>query len=297
MILVPTIEGPAGTSSSAIIERAANAVRQRVTGTPTVGIVLGSGLGQLARAVQIDEAIPYAEVPGMPRAAVIGHAGQLLFGEVAGVPCAMLAGRAHFYEGHSMAEATFGVRLLARLGVETLILTNAAGGLNPHYHAGDAMLIADHIFLPGMAGHHPLRGPNDESVGPRFPAMVGAYDAGLRDLAKGVRRASGMGLHEGVYAMVSGPSYETSAELRFLRLAGADAVGMSTCPEVVVARHAGLRVLAISLIANLALHDQPEVLTHDQVVAASEPAATGIEEIVRGVIGSIGRSASAPSGR
>jgi purine-nucleoside phosphorylase len=270
------------------VERAAGVVRRRVSDHPTVGIVLGSGLGQLARAVRIDAAIPYGEVPGMPHAAVEGHAGQLLIGDVEGVPCAMLAGRAHFYEGHSMEDATFGVRLLARLGVETLILTNAAGGLNPDYRAGDAMLIADHLFLPGMAGHHPLRGPNDDSVGPRFPAMVGAYDTELRAHAKGVRRTSGIGLHEGVYAMVSGPSYETSAELRFLRLAGADAVGMSTCPEVVVARHAGLRVLAISLIANLALHDHPEVLTHDQVVAASERAAAGIEEIVRGVIRALG---------
>jgi purine-nucleoside phosphorylase len=253
-----------------------------------VGIVLGSGLGQLASAVEAPVAIPYAVLPGMPSTAVVGHAGQLLIGGVEGVTCALLAGRAHFYEGHSMAEATFGVRLLAALGVVTLILTNAAGGLNPDYTAGDAMLISDHIFLPGMAGFHPLRGPNDDIVGERFPAMVGAYDAGLREMAKKVPRSTGIGLHEGVYCMVSGPSYETSAELRFLRTAGADAVGMSTCPEVVVARHTGLRVLGISLIANVALADQPEVLTHEQVIAASNRAAAGIEEIVRGVIRGLG---------
>jgi purine-nucleoside phosphorylase len=250
------------------------------------GIVLGSGLGDLARSVEAASAISYAEIPGMPQTAVAGHAGLLLLGEVEGVPCALLAGRAHFYEGHSMAEATFGVRLLAALGADTLILTNAAGGLNPAYGAGEAMLITDHIFLPGLAGFHPLRGPNDDHVGPRFPAMVGAYDQRLRALALEAAAELGGALrvHQGVYVMVSGPSYETSAELRFLRLAGADAVGMSTCPEVAVARHAGLRVLGISLIANRALADAPEILDHKDVVAASERAAAGIEGLVRGVL-------------
>ena len=273
-------------ASSDLVEPALAAVRERYAGPVRVGIVLGSGLGRLAGAVAPATTVPYAAIPGMPAPAVAGHAGELLLGEVEGVPCALLAGRAHFYEGHSMAEATFGVRLLAALGAEALLLTNAAGGLNPAFRAGDAMLIADHLFLPGLAGHHPLRGPNDERLGPRFPAMVGAYDAGLRALARAAAEEVGgaPAVHEGVYAMVSGPSYETSAELRFLRLAGADAVGMSTCPEVVVARHAGLRVLGISLIANLALAEAPEILDHREVVAAAERAAAGMEGLVRGVL-------------
>jgi purine-nucleoside phosphorylase len=246
--------------------------------------VLGSGLGQLADAAEGATTIPYAAIPGMPLAAVEGHAGHLVVGRIEGVPCALLRGRAHFYEGHSMAAATFGVRLLGALGVDTLVVTNAAGGLNPAFAPGDVMVIADHIFLPGMAGFHPLRGPNDDRIGPRFPAMVGAYDAELRALALVAAGAAGVRCHTGVYAMVAGPSYETSAELRFLRLAGADAVGMSTCPEVVVARHRGLRVLGISLIANLALPDRPEVLTHEQVVAATRRAAAGVEQIARGII-------------
>jgi purine-nucleoside phosphorylase len=269
------------------VEPALAAVRERYAGPVRVGIVLGSGLGRLAGAVTPAATVPYTAIPGMPAPAVAGHAGELLLGEVEGVPCALLAGRAHFYEGHSMAEATFGVRLLAALGAEALLLTNAAGGLNPAYRAGDVMLIADHVFLPGLAGHHPLRGPNDERVGPRFPAMVGAYDAGLRALARaaaGDDPGGAPAVHEGVYAMVSGPSYETSAELRFLRLAGADAVGMSTCPEVVVARHAGLRVLGFSLIANLALVEAPEILDHREVVAAAERAAAGMEGLLRGVL-------------
>jgi purine-nucleoside phosphorylase len=183
-----------------------------------------------------------------------------------------------------MDEATFGVRLLFALGVRTLILTNASGGLNPDYGVGDLMLIRDHIFLPGMAGFHPLRGPNDEAAGPRFPAMVGAYDAGLRALARAVAADLSLVLREGVYVMVAGPSFETSAELRFLRQAGADAVGMSTCPETVVARYLGMRVLGISLVANLALADQPEVLTHEAVLAGSERAAAHTAALIRGIL-------------
>ncbi|MBI3973732.1 MAG: purine-nucleoside phosphorylase [Chloroflexi bacterium] len=267
---------------------AAAVVRAHVHSEVRIGIVLGSGLGQLAEQVDDTASIPYASIPGMPSTAIAGHTGRLIVGNVEGIRCALLAGRAHFYEGHSMAAVTFGVRLLGALGVNTLILTNAAGGLNPAYQAGDAMLIADHIFLPGMAGFHPLRGPNDDRLGRRFPAMAGAYDTGLRKLALEVPRTTGIRLHQGVYVMVSGPSYETSAELRFLRTIGADAVGMSTCPEVVVARHLGMKVLGISLIANLALPDQTAELTHEEVLAVSARAAAGIEAIVRGVIRRLG---------
>jgi len=276
------------------VEDALAAVLRRSAVRPHVGIVLGSGLGGLVSAAEGADIVPYGEIPGMPVGHVVGHAGRLLLGQIEGVPCALLAGRAHFYEGHDMAAATLGVRLLAALGVETLVVTNAAGGLNPEFEAGDAMLMRDHIFLPGMAGFHPLRGTNDDSVGARFPAMVGAYDESLRGLAREVAAllpAGTVRLREGVYVMVSGPSFETSAELRFLRLAGADAVGMSTCPEVVVARHAGLRVLGISLIANMALADRPEILTHEEVMAASARAAKGIEALVRGVVRRLGVAA------
>jgi purine-nucleoside phosphorylase len=266
------------------VEAALNAVRAQDARVPAVGIVLGSGLGGLADTIGDATAIPYAAIPGMPGSTVPGHAGRLVLGEIGGVVCALLQGRAHFYEGHDMATAAFGVRLLRALGVETLIVTNAAGGLNPEYAAGDLMVLRDHIFLPGMAGFHPLRGPNDEAAGPRFPAMVGAYDAALRRMAREEAARLGVRCHEGVYVMVAGPSYETSAELLFLRAIGADAVGMSTCPEVVVARHAGLRVLGIALIANLALADQPDVLTHDAVVAASRRAAASLAAVLAAVV-------------
>ena len=266
--------------------RAAAAISARLSGRPrpVVAVVLGSGLGALADAVSAPIVVPFAAVSGLTAATVAGHAGRLLFGTLAGVPCAVLQGRLHFYEGHDMATVTFAVRLLHALGIETLILTNAAGGLNPDYRAGDLMLIRDHLFLPGLAGFHPLRGPNDASLGPRFPAMVDAYDARLRALAHTVASARSLTLREGVYAMVAGPSYETSAELRFLRLAGADAVGMSTCPETVVARHAGMRVLGISLVANMALADRPEILTHEQVVVAARESATALSGLIEGVL-------------
>ena len=270
--------------TSASSADAVAAVRAHDARRPAAGIILGSGLGALADSAANATSVPYTAIPGMPAPAVTGHAGRLVVGEVEGVICTMLQGRAHFYEGHDMAQVTFGMRLLAALGVRTLVVTNAAGGINEAFRAGDVMLIADHLFLPGIAGFHPLRGPNDEPAGPRFPAMSDAYDLHLRRLARDAAAAAGVRCHEGVYAMVAGPSYETSAELRFLRAIGADAVGMSTCPEVVVARHRGLRVLGLSLIANLALPDQPEVLTHEAVVAACQQGAAGVEAIVRGVL-------------
>jgi purine-nucleoside phosphorylase len=241
---------------------------------------LGSLAEQQARMV----AIPYAEIPGLPPPGVAGHAGELVVGEREGVRCALLRGRAHFYEGHSMPAATFGIRLLRALGADTLIVTNAAGGLNPDFQEGDAMVLADHIFLPGMAGFHPLRGPNDDSLGTRFPVMANAYDAGLRQWAVEAAQAAGVRCHTGVYVMVAGPSYETGAEIRFLHAAGADAVGMSTCPEVVVARHAGMRVLGISLITNVVAPDRPETGGHEHVLETSRRGAAGIEQIVRAVL-------------
>jgi len=272
------------------IAQAAETVRRRVASgageTPAaqVGLVLGSGLGSLAEAFADASALPYTEISGMPASTVPGHAGQLVLGHLEGVRCAALRGRAHFYEGHSMAASTFGVRLLRALGAHTLIVTNAAGGLNPDFREGDAMVITDHIFLPGLAGFHPLRGPNDDALGERFPLMAGAYDPVLVGHALETALAAGVRCHRGVYAMVAGPSFETGAEIRFLRAGGADAVGMSTCPEVVVARHAGMRVLGLSLITNVVAPDRPETAGHEHVLETSRRGAAGIEQIVRGAI-------------
>ena len=183
-----------------------------------------------------------------------------------------------------MADSTFGVRVMQALGIQTLVVTNASGGINPAYRAGDMMIISDQIFLPGMAGHHPLRGPNDDSVGERFPAIVDAYTPSLRALARKHSAEAGLPWHEGVYVMVSGPSFETSAELHFLRVVGADAVGMSTCAEVIVARHAGTRVLGISLIANLAFPDAPEILTHENVLVGMQAGAVHVTSLVRRIM-------------
>jgi purine-nucleoside phosphorylase len=223
-------------------------------------------------------AIPYADIPGFPLSHVEGHANQLVLGHLGGRAVVAMQGRSHFYEGYSAAEVAFPVRLMQALGVRTLVVSNAAGGLNPDFRTGDLMLVRDHIFLPGLAGHNPLRGPNDASLGPRFPNMGDAYDAELRALAQ---RVAGQTLREGVYVMVAGPSYETPAECAALRALGADAVGMSTCPEVVVARHMGLRVLGISLITNV-LTGQP--VSHQEVLAAADAAAGHFCDLVEAVL-------------
>ncbi len=223
---------------------------------PVISIILGSGLGTLADDVTDATVIPYADIPGFAPSTVVGHAGKLLLGSLSGRPVLVMAGRLHFYEGYSLEQVTFPVRVMHALGIATLLVTNAAGGLNPAYHQGDLMLIADHINLPGMAGNHPLRGPNDERLGPRFPAMNGAYDPALRELARTAAARLNIPLREGVYIFLSGPTYESPAEVRMLRTLGADAVGMSTVPEVTVARHSGMRVLGISTITNEAIADE-----------------------------------------
>ena len=218
---------------------------------PRWGVVLGSGFGEFAAALTEATATPFAAIEGMPAATVAGHRGLLHQGLLDGVPLAILEGRLHGYEGHDPAAAAFPIRLLAALGVGDVLLTNAAGGLNPAFAPGALMLIADHLNLPALAGANPLRGPAEPDL-PRFVAMRGAYDVGLRERARAAAGHLGLPLHEGVYAMVAGPSYETPAELRFLRAAGADAVGMSTAGEAVVARQLGLRVMGLSCIANAA---------------------------------------------
>ena len=254
-------------SLAARLDRAADIVKRRLASPPQVGVVLGSGLGaygdSLARCVKI----PYAEIEGMPRSAVVGHAGNLCLGESGrGVAVACLQGRVHAYEGWDMDDVTFGVRLLAKLGCRAVLLTNAAGGVNASFVAGDLMLISDHLNL---TGRNPLAGLNDDTLGPRFPDMSAAYDPAIRAAALEAARETGTLLREGVYAWLLGPSYETPAEVRMTRLLGADAIGMSTVPEVLVLRHQGVRVGAMSCITNLAAGISPVPLDHSEVEATA----------------------------
>ncbi|GAB4160354.1 MAG: purine-nucleoside phosphorylase [Candidatus Promineifilaceae bacterium] len=267
-------------------ESAAAAVRQRARGKPVIGLVLGSGLSSLADQVEGADVIPYDEIPHWPVTTVAGHAGQVVVGSLAGKQVMILQGRTHFYEGYPMSQVTLAVRVMTLLGVRTLIVTNAAGGINSSFAPGDLMLIRDHLNLPGLAGQNPLRGANDEQFGPRFPDMTQAYDADLRRLALEVAEGLGFRLQQGVYAFVSGPSYETPAELRLLRTLGADAVGMSTVPEVVVARHANMRVLGISSITNMALPDPADgvQLLHSDVLEIGRQIVPRLQQLVYGVI-------------
>jgi purine-nucleoside phosphorylase len=233
------------------IEDAASFLREKVADAPSVMMITGSGLGALADEIHDATSLPYVEIPHLAPTSVLGHAGELVLGELAGKQVALLKGRVHFYEGYSLQRITFPIRVLHRLGAETLIVTNAAGGLRDDFEAGDLMLITDHINLVGMAGFNPLRGPNDRRLGPRFVDMSFAYDLELRSLALAVAEEQGMQLQQGTYVMSSGPTFETPADVRFLRLIGADAVGMSTVPEVIVARHEGMRVLGLSHISNV----------------------------------------------
>ncbi len=272
--------------TSVEIDAAAGYVRGQTGHQPTVGLILGSGLNALADTIDGPDIISTGNIPNWPVSTVPGHAGRLVIGDLEGQTALVLQGRTHFYEGYGMDRVTLPVRVMIALGVKTLIVTNAAGGLNPAFQPGDLMVIRDHLNFPGMAGNNPLRGPNDERYGPRFPDMTAPYDADLRALAHAVAKTEGYTLREGVYAYVGGPSFETPAELRFLQIAGGDAVGMSTAPEVVVARHAGIRVLGISSIANMALPDPTPgvVQTHEEVLAMCEAAVPRLIHVVRGVV-------------
>jgi purine-nucleoside phosphorylase len=257
---------------------------------PTIAIVTGSGLGALADALADAVTIPYADIPDFPRTTVEGHTGELRLGTLRDQPVCILRGRTHFYEGYTPQQATFYVRVLRALGVETLILTNAAGGLNPKFVAGDLMLINDHINMVGMAGFNPLYGPNDTTLGPRFPAMNPAYDPTLRKLAKTIASELGILLHEGIYAAVAGPSFETAAELRMLRLLGGDAVGMSTANETIVAVHSGMKVLGLSLISNPATGEPADERftaeeLHHEVLEAGQKAAPKMIRLIEEVVG------------
>jgi len=268
------------------IEEAASAIRQQLSQQPAVGLVLGSGLSSLAEAVAAPDIIDYDEIPHWPASTVPGHSGRLVNGRLEGQQVLVMQGRAHYYEGYGMHQITFPVRVMNALGIETMILTNAAGGINPDFSAGDLMLIRDHLNFPGMAGWNPLRGPNDDAAGPRFPDMTHPYDAELRELAHAVAAGLDLTLQEGTYAYVAGPSYETPAELRFLKGAGADAVGMSTVPSVVVARHAGLRVLGISTITNIVnLDPRPEqTTTHEEVLEVGALVVPRLTRLLHGVL-------------
>jgi purine-nucleoside phosphorylase len=266
------------------IDETTQAIRERIPYTPAVAIILGSGLGALADAVQDATTIPYSALPNWPVSTVIGHTGRLVIGRMAGINVLVMQGRAHYYEGYSMAQVTLPVRVFQRLGVATLIVTNAAGAVNPAYAPGDLMLLSDHLNLIGMAGLSPLRGPNLDEFGPRFPDMSQAYDRNLRMLAQQTVTQAGIPVHEGVYACLAGPSFETPADLRFLRAIGVDAVGMSTVPEVTVARHGGTRVLGISGISNKANLDGDTLTTHEEVLAAGKILAPRMTTLVGAVL-------------
>ena len=266
------------------IDRVTAVVRSKIKSQPRVGLILGTGLGGLAEAIEKPVIIPYSEIPEWPVSTVQGHAGRLVAGGLDGQTLLVMQGRVHFYEGYDMAQVTLPVRVMQRLGIEILIVTNAAGAINPGYQPGDVMLITDHLNLAGMAGLNPLIGPNLDEFGPRFPDMSQAYDRPLCDLARKVARENSVLLHEGVYVGLSGPSFETPADLRFLRTSGADTVGMSTVPEVTVARHGGTRVLGFSGISNKANLDGNTITSHEEVLAAGKDIVPKLETLIRGVL-------------
>jgi purine-nucleoside phosphorylase len=269
------------------IDEAADAIRKRTSYRPRVGLILGSGLNSLADSVHKPDIIPYGELPNWPVSTVQGHAGRLVIGELEGQTALVMQGRIHFYEGYSMSQITLPVRVMLRLGLEMMFVTNAAGGVNPEFAPGDVMLITDNLNLIGMMGANPLMGPNIDELGPRFPDMSQAYDRKLMDIARQVASDENIQLREGVYCALSGPSFEGPADLRFLRGIGADAVGMSTAPEVIVARHGGMRVLGLSGISNKANLDGSTVTTHEEVMEAGKTITPKIEKIIRGVLRSL----------
>ena len=266
------------------IDTLAQRIRSRLTCQPKIGLILGSGLGSLAESVEQAVIISYQDLPSWPVSTIAGHLGQLVIGKLEEHDVLVMQGRAHFYEGYSMAQIGLPVRVMQRLGISTLIVTNAAGAINPAFNPGDLMLITDHLNLIGMAGQTPLRGPNIDEIGPRFPDMSQAYDRQLCTLARKLAKANKFQLHEGVYVCLAGPSFETPADLRYLRSIGADAVGMSTVPEVTVARHGGQRVLGVSGISNKANLDGNTITSHQEVLEAGKLIVPKLEALIRGVL-------------
>jgi len=267
------------------VSEAVASIQARTTLKPAIALILGSGLGDIAAEVHDARSIPYTEIPHFAHSTVPGHAGRLLLGMFEGLATVVMQGRFHFYEGYSLQTVTLPVRVMRMLGAHTLIVTNAAGGINASYQPGDFMLIRDHINIPGFAGANPLIGPNDQRFGERFPPLARAYDPVLRALARSIAATQAdTTLHEGVYVMVTGPGYETSAELKFLHAVGADVVGMSTVPEVVVARHMQMRVLGLSLITNSATGEETEEVNHAEVLAVADAARLRFAALVRGIV-------------
>ena len=266
------------------IDEAAQWIRSRTHQQPRIGIILGSGLGDLAEIVEGKDIIPTAEIPHWPVSTILGHQGRLVIGKLGGETVLVLQGRTHYYEGYSMAQVTLPVRVMQRLGIGILIVTNAAGAIQPEFQAGDVMLITDQINLIGMAGLNPLRGPNLSEFGERFPDMSQPYDRELLGLARHTAAEQHVGLREGVYVCLAGPSFESPADLRFLRGMGADAVGMSTVPEVIIARHGKMRVLGLSGISNKANLDGSSATTHEEVLQAGKVIVPKLKAIILGVI-------------
>jgi len=248
---------------------------------PKIGIILGSGLNDLLQYMDVKQRFSYNQIPYFAPTTVSGHAGKLELGYSNGQQIAVLRGRYHFYEGHSPERLIHPVRMLHELGVEMLLVTNAAGGLNPNYRQGDLMLMRDHIGLPTLSGYNPLIGPNDDDLGPRFPPMGAAYDPELLNCLRMVATNANMNVQEGVYVMVSGPTYETPAEMRALRILGADAVGMSTVPEVIAARHVGMKVAGISCITNTATPETAESVNHEEVLVGAAATLPKLERLIR----------------
>lgn len=263
------------------IAQALDVVRGRWKGRPQVGIILGTGLGGLAQEIDVEAVFPYESIPHFPRSTAVGHAGQLVCGRLQGVPVAAMEGRFHAYEGYTHRQITFPVRVMKALGAELLIVSNACGGLNPQYAQGDIMVIEDHINL--MNGN-PLIGVNDDTLGPRFPDMAAPYDRRLIDQALEIARREDFAAHKGVYAAVTGPNLETRAEYRFLRTIGADVVGMSTVPEAIVAVHAAMRVLGLSIVTDLCLPDALKPANIQEILAVAGAAEAKLRKIVLGVL-------------
>jgi purine-nucleoside phosphorylase len=262
------------------------AVRRRTAARPRLGLVLGSGLGGLVDALAVEAAIPFEELPGWPPATAPGHAGRLVFGRLGQMPVVVQQGRFHLYEGHSAGFVVQPVLLMGRLGAETVVLTNAAGGVNPAYAAGTLMVVADHLNL---TGRNPLTGPNDAAVGARFPDLSAVWDADLRGRLHAAAAAEGVSLEEGVYACLLGPNYETPAEVRMLRTLGADAVGMSTVPEAIAARWAGMRVCGVSLVTNPGAGLSATPPSHAEVLAAAEKSGPRLARVLARFVAELGR--------
>jgi purine-nucleoside phosphorylase len=262
-------------------DEAAQFIRAKTKVLPQIGIILGTGLGSLAETINVDAKIPYEEIPHFPVSTVESHTGRLISGEFCGKSVIAMQGRFHYYEGYDLKQVTFPVRVMKTLGANTLVVSNACGGLNPSFESGDIMVISDHINLQGS---NPLFGPNDESLGPRFPDMCRCYDPELIALAENVALNLGLKLQKGVYVSVGGPNLETAAEYRFLRLIGADVVGMSTVPEVIVARHQGMKVLGFSLVTDMGLPDALEPMNMEKILATAAKSEPRLKSIMTRVI-------------